>query len=76
MKPRKGQEIRYTEIGARNEGRRPGDVLGTVIGHSSDGSDICIYRTPEGNTSYLIWRFHDGLNTHFEWDGKTGKVES
>ena len=60
MKPRIGQQIRF----AHDESR----ILGEVIGHES--RNICIVRTPEGDTDRFISKFRDGLNKRFTWDGK------
>ena len=77
-KPRKGQEIRYTEKGAGFHYQINGcwppqmapncyGVLGTVINVSGSVAKV---RIPFGGVTDFIWRFRDGLNDYFEWDGK------
>ena len=77
-KPRKGQQVRYTEKGAgfhyQIHGCWPpkmnGDchgVLGEVISVSGSVAKI---RLPFGGVSEFIWRFRDGPNDCFEWNNE------
>ncbi len=80
-KPRKGQQIRYTEKGAGFHYQINGcwppqmnpvchGVLGEVIKISGSVAKV---RLPFGGTTEFIWRFRDGLNDCFDWDGKPTK---
>lgn len=78
-KPKIGQQIEFTEVGAgfyfRVNGSWPPKhtpecygVLGELI--SIGAMNICTVRQPNGETTNFIWRFSDGLNSHFTWLGK------
>lgn len=77
-KPRIGQEIRFTKEGSdfyfRVNGRLPANngVLGNVVSFASEGR-ICTVKNSKGDTDSFIWVFSDGLNAHFEWDGKSNE---
>ena len=74
-KPKIGSDIRYTEHGKSvyhqlNKCFPPNDgILGKVESFTSEGR-ICTVRNSKGETEFFIWKFSDGLNSHFEWDGK------
>ena len=61
MKPKIGQQIRRLGTSHNN-------YFGTVIGFES--RHICIVQKPCGNTDRFIYKFRDGYNSMFEWDGK------
>lgn len=73
-KPRVGAEVRYTDLGQgvyyQMNGCWPanGGVFGKVKGHPS--GNIVAVETAKGEIDQFIWRFSDGLNTHFTWKGK------
>lgn len=73
-KPKIGSEVRFTEKGSgvyfQMHGAWPanGGVLGVVESHAV--MNIVTVRNKAGETEQFIWRFSDGLNDHFEWDGK------
>lgn len=46
---------------------KTGYVLGEVI---ENIGNICLVRTPDGDSDRFIWKFKDGLNTRFGWEGK------
>ena len=75
MKPNIGCVVKYTDLGKgvyyqlnkcwpQNDG-----VLGLVESFSCAGR-ICTVRNSKGDSESFIWRFSDGLNNHFEWEGK------
>ena len=78
-KPKIGQQIRFTELGAgvyfNLNGCWPPEhspdchgVLGYL--ESIGAMQICTVRQRNGETVNFIWRFSDGLNSHFTWDSK------
>ena len=56
MKPRKGQKLYYRD-----------EYCGIV--RSTEGN-LCWYDTDHDTVDLFIWRFRDGLNRLFSWDGK------
>lgn len=59
-KPRVGQPLTYR-----------GEHIGTV--RRVEGN-LCVINYADGSEpSPFIWRFHDGLNTMFDWPTKEGK---
>ena len=74
-KPKIGTEVRYTELGKgfhyqlNHSWPANNGVLGVVVSFSAGGR-ICTVKNSKGETESFIWTFADGLNTHFEWDGK------
>lgn len=78
-KPKIGTQIKYTPKGAgvyyqlhgcwppKMNGAQDG-VFGELV--SIGAMNICTVKKPSGNTENFIWRFSDGLNDHFDWEGK------
>lgn len=75
MKPKLGSVVRYTELGKGAYYQLHGcwppsnGTLGIVIEYSASKNSCAVQRA-DLQTEFFVWRFADGLNTHFTWTGK------
>jgi hypothetical protein len=62
VKPRKGSPLKYR-----------GEPFGTVVRVENN---LCYFDRADGDIAPFIWRFSEGLNPLFNWEGKENDDDS